>query len=115
MFCDDDAGEESATAAGKKPDKGKGSIAVFRDEEPPAKGRPVTPSTPGFTPYRDSDEVRIPLALLRPTLSVLILILAGHTERRECTFQRDATETEGSTRSDRGGGTQAGSVQELRA
>lgn len=60
VFRDDDAEEQSVAPIGKKPGKGKSPIAVFRDEEPPAKARPVTPSTPGFTPYCDADEVRTP-------------------------------------------------------
>ena len=111
VFRDDDPGEK-AVPAGKKHDKGKSSISVFRDEEPAAKARPVTPSTPGFTPYRDSDEVRRhPSRSFMQTLN--FLILAGHSERCKCAFQRHAAEAEGSTRTDRGRGTEKGSVQEL--
>lgn len=104
VFRDDDPGEEKAAPAGKKHDKGKSSISVFRDEEPAAKARPVTPSTPGFTPYRDSDEVRLyPSRSFMQTLN--FLILAGHSERPKCAFQRHAAEAEGSTWTDRGRGT----------
>lgn len=111
----DDAEEESAAAhAGKKHDKGKSSITVFRDEEPPVKARPVTPSTPGFTPYCDADEVRSYTALHLKSI-LIIPTIAGHSKCLACAFQRDETEAEGCSWSHRVGGAQKGPVQELRA